>query len=228
MKNLLTMLTVLVFGAAAASAQGLVQKAAVGPGGAALSDDPFAEVAGTPLGEAEAALVKGGDLVLAVHRDSQTMTVYNGTPAAIVNGLAEVYTVPVTTRVVKSSSSQNKDDMTRDSVVTSKGISYYPTQLPAGTYRLDYTVSNVAGYGPGIHIDAYVETQVLTPDGKNESKKMNDYFVHGTDLGNTWGCVGVRCGTMGRVMESYCRSFGPRVLTIDAYSGRRGPSKRDD
>jgi len=39
---------------------------------------------------------------------------------------------------------------------------------------------------------------------------MNDYFVHGTDLDNTWGCVGVKYGNMGRVMNSYHRSYGPK------------------
>ena len=229
MKNLLTTLVVLVFGAAVATAQGLAQEtaaAASDAGGDPFTEAFFAEVEGIPLGEAEAALVKGGDLVLAVHRNTQTMTVYNGTPAAIVNGLAEVYTVPVTTRVVQRSSPQDKDAMTRDTFVTAKNISYYPTQLPAGTYKLDYSTQDVAGYGPGIHIDAYVDTTVKNKEGKNESKKMNDYFVHGTDLDNTWGCVGVKYGNMSRVMNSYHRSYGPKILTIDAYSPRKSPSKR--
>jgi len=235
MKTLLATLVALAFGAVAATAQGLAttgaieQAGALGPGGApkgsaVFAEVAFAEVAGIPLGEAEAALVKGGDLVLAVHRDSQTMTVYSGTPAAIVNGLAEVYTVPVTTRVVKASSSQYRDDMTRNTFVTANEISYYPTQLPEGTYRLDYTQRDVAGYGPGIHIDAYVETELKN----GGTMKMNDYFVHGTDIDNTWGCVGVKNGAVGRVMNTYARSYGPRILTIDAYSARRGPSKRDD
>jgi len=117
MKNLLTTLVVLVFGAAVATAQGLAQEtpaASPDTGGDPFTEAFFAEVAGIPLGEAEAALVKGGDLVLAVHRDTQTMTVYSGTPAAIVNGLAEVYTVPVTTRVVQRTSPQDKDAMTRN------------------------------------------------------------------------------------------------------------------
>ncbi len=239
MKTLLATLVALAFGAVAATAQGLAttgaieQAGALGPGGApkgsaVFAEAAFAEVAGIPLGEAEAALVKGGDLVLAVHRDSQTMTVYSGTPAAIVNGLAEVYTVPVTTRVVKASSSQYRDDMTRDEYVEYKGFVYRPTQLPEGTYRLDYTQRDVAGYGPGIHIDACVDTIILTEDGKTKTMRMNDYFVHGTDIDNTWGCVGVKNGAMGRVMSTYTRSYGPRILTIDAYSARRGPSKRDD
>ena len=231
MKNLLTTLVVLVFGAAVATAQGLVQEtAAASPdtGGDPFTEAFFAEVAGIPLGEAEAALVKGGDLVLAVHRNTQTMTVYSGTPAAIVNGLAEVYTVPVTTRVVKRSSPQDKDAMTRDKPVNAGGVTYKPTQLPAGTYKLDYSTKDVAGYGQGIHIDAYVDTIVVNREGKIESKKMNDYFVHGTDLDNTWGCIGVKYGNMGRVMNSYHRSYGPKILTIDAYSPRRGPSKRHD
>lgn len=226
MKNLLTTLVVLAFGAAVATAQGLAQEtaaAASDAGGDPLTEAFFAEVEGIPLGEAEAALVKGGDLVLAVHRDTQTMTVYSGTPAAIVNGLAEVYTVPVTTRVVQRSSPQDKDAMTRDKFVNAGGVTYKPTQLPAGTYKLDYSTNDVAGYGPGIHIDAYVETVSTTG-----LMKMNDYFVHGTDLDNTWGCVGVKYGNMGRVMNSYHRSYGPKILTIDAYSPQRGPSKRHD
>ncbi len=240
MKKLLATFVALAFGAVATMAQeqvaaagAIAQAGALDPGSTLQSDTVFAEavfaeVAGIPLGEAEAALVKGGDLVLAVHRDSQTMTVYSGTPAAIVNGLAEVYTVPVTTRVVKASSSQHRDDMTRDGYVEYRGVVYRPTQLPEGTYRLDYIQRDVAGYGPGIHIDAFVDTIILTEDGNIKTMPMNDYFVHGTDIDNTWGCVGVKSGAIGRVMRTYTRSYGPRILTIDAYSARRGPSKRDD
>ncbi|HPC70761.1 MAG TPA: hypothetical protein PLB48_03055 [Treponema sp.] len=181
-------------------------------------ESDFSDVFGQILDEKTTSEITGGDLILAVNRNAQTMTVYNGTPAGIVNGTAQKYTVPITTKVVKASSNQNKNDMTRERPVPNEEPgSYFPTQLPTGTYKLDSSKSNVAGYGPGIHIDAKVDTKVIRNKNDYYIDKKNDFFVHSINVDNTWGCIGVKNNNMGKVMNSYNNSYGPKILTIDSY-----------
>jgi len=185
------------------------------PAAVAASSDPFAGVEGVELSAVEEGDVEGGDLIFSVNRNKQTMTVISGSPMAIVNGKASTYTVPVTTKVVKSSSTQDKNAMTRNSTVTdSNKVTYYPTQLPAGTYKLDGTKKDVAGEGSGIHIDASVKTTLKS----GATKSMNDYYVHASKYNNTWGCVGVKDGQMSKVLDSYNNSTGPKFLIIDSYN----------
>lgn len=158
---------------------------------------------------------EGGDLLLAVHRDRQTMTVYNGSPESIVNGKAETYNVRVTTQVVtngQAAQGQNKNAMQRNSTVLEGDLAYYPKQLPAGTYKLEYDKDRGSDK-PVLHIVATVSTRK-----KNDNyEDMNDYFVHGTKMDNTWGCVGVKDDKISKIMNSYARATGPKKLTINSY-----------
>jgi len=129
------------------------------------------------------------------------------------------FTVPVTT-VAKANSATNKP--------TNDGKEYKVVPLPSGTYSLGSTktMSNTT-YGTGIHIEATVTTPY-----KNSSEgtfKANDFFVHQTSSGNTWGCAGIsnKSGTnaeMTKVLNAYQTSTGSKTITVSkssvpSYSG---------
>jgi len=159
---------------------------------------------------------EGGDLLLAVHRNRQTMTVYNGSPESIVNGKAETYDVRVTTQVVtnaQAAQGQNKNAMQRNSTVLEGDKAFYPTQMPAGTYTLDYSKTGGAT-GAALHIKASVPTKKKNGDMVN----MSDFYVHDTKVDNTWGCVGVKDNNIQKIMNSYAHATGPKKLTINSYA----------
>jgi hypothetical protein len=220
MKKVFVMMTLFALAGSVVFAQLPTQSLAMAAVPSSTTSEEFADVEGIPLSADETVQVKGGDLILSINRNKQTMKVISGSPLAIVNDKAEVYTVPVTTRVVTNAQAragQDRDAMEGSSFVGFGKDAYLPIQLSAGSYSLDYVSKNVGGYGPGIHIDASVLTTMLAGSPRN----MNDYFVHATDKDNTWGCIGVKGkGNMSRVLESYERAYGPKILTISAYSSR--------
>jgi len=167
---------------------------------------------------------EGGDLILSVDRNRQTMTVYNGSPTSIVNGKAEKYTVSVTTQVVtnaQAAKGQDKNAMQRNSTVLEGDKAFYPGQIPAGKYELDYSKTGGAT-GAALHIKASVATRKYNDRYEN----MNDFYVHATKVDNTWGCVGVKNNNMNRIMNSYAHATGPKTLTINSYTTRASKSKR--
>jgi len=91
---------------------------------------------------------------------------------------------------------------------------YNPVQLPTGTYTLDSKKADVAGYGPGIHIDATVTTPIA---GSKTTYQANDFFVHATPYDNTNGCVGVKSG-MDTVMHAYNTTGGTKSISVTSYS----------
>lgn len=97
---------------------------------------------------------------------------------------------------------------------------YKVVPLPIGSYPLGYTqsMSNPA-YGKGIHIEATVSTPYVDPTKK--PFLANDFFIHGTSQGNTWGCAGVanksgKGAEMTRVYNEYIASSGSKTITVAA------------
>jgi hypothetical protein len=123
------------------------------------------------------------------------------------------FTVPVTT-LAKAANENNKP--------TNKGKEYQVVPLPSGKYNLGttQTMSN-SSFGTGIHI----ETSVTTPYKKtNETFNANDFFVHQTSFGNTWGCAGIvnKSGTnaeMAQVLNTFVTSTGSKTIQVMAPPG---------
>jgi hypothetical protein len=150
--------------------------------------------------------------------DGQMITIvvpYNGSGNATVTNSerygSRTFTVPVTT-LAKSANPKNppKD---------SSGKEYVPVPLPKGSYSLGSSkaMSNSA-FGTGVKINATVATPYKDGSG---SFKANDFFVHPTPYGNTWGCVGVRASAessasanMTKVINAINNSSGSRILTV--------------
>ncbi len=180
------------------------------------------------LDDAALAEIDGGDTHFNVDRFNNVMEVKTFNLSMLTSGgfdEIEGYTVPITTSVIRNS--EVSDSLKKDAYVNKKRavdgdpFPYYPTQITAGTYYLDYAQTNVASCGPGIHID----TNIYTVKEKKpnefplktyydlEGFMANDFFVHATGFQNTNGCVGVLEG-MDKVMDSYNNSGGLKTITI--------------
>lgn len=121
------------------------------------------------------------------------------------------FSVPVTTL----SKSANPKNPPRDA----SGKAYTPVPLPKGSYKLESTktMSNSV-YGTGIKVNATVSTPYKDGSG---SFKANDFFVHQTPYGNTWGCVGVQgndqssaSANMAKVLNAYATSTGSKYVIV--------------
>jgi hypothetical protein len=120
---------------------------------------------------------------------------------------SKTFTVPVTT-VALSKNPANRPMNQRQE--------YVPTPLPKGSYNLGSTktMSNPS-YGTAIGIKATVSTPYLN----GGSYKANDYFIHSTSNGNTWGCVGIQGGSgtnanMAKVLNAFNAAKGSKIITV--------------
>jgi hypothetical protein len=121
------------------------------------------------------------------------------------------FNVPVTTVAV----SLNPKNPPKDS----SGKVYTPVPLASGRYNLGSTQQmSSSQFGSGIKVNTTVKTPYKDGSG---SFKANDFFVHATPYGNTWGCVGVQSGSgatakenMNRVMSAYLGSTGSKTVVV--------------
>jgi hypothetical protein len=150
--------------------------------------------------------------------DGQMLTItvpHNGTGMATVTNTerygSKTFKVPVTT-VAKSVNPKNPP---KDSA----GKAYTPVPLPKGSYSLGSTKTmSDPKFGTGIKINAKVTTPYKDGSG---SFKANDFFVHPTPYGNTWGCVGVQASSQGsasanmaKIINAYNTSSGSKIITV--------------
>ncbi|MEI8093441.1 MAG: hypothetical protein WCG80_04460 [Spirochaetales bacterium] len=160
----------------------------------------------------------GEALYLGVDRTGKTMTVTSIVPGDYSH--IECYTVAVSTEVVRNSDKnlpKNAMVNTNKTIVASNGVSYNPQQLTSGTYNLSATKANVGGMGPGIKIDV---AQVAV-NQKGQVAVSTDFFVHGIPYDNTNGCVGVKNGSMAKVMTTYQNAVGPKTVSIFSLFGKK-------
>jgi hypothetical protein len=123
------------------------------------------------------------------------------------------FQVPVTTYAAARGSSKPMND----------GREYRPVPLTSGSYPLGATKSmSDPAFGKGIHI----ETTVKTPYKDSGSFKANDFYVHETPYGNTWGCAGIQGSKeMAKVYDAYKTSTGTKEIVVSP-AGSTGSKKQ--
>lgn len=184
--------------------------------------------------------IAGGDLYLAVNRDTQMMTVTRIVPGDYTN--AESYAVKVTTSVTRNSdvtSTVAKGAMENKNRDLNAGLgSAFPKQFPTTTAQLSSTPTTRANVtGPVIQTNA-TQTVTTTDGNKNATGQRIDsgYNIHYVDPAkaqNTWGCIGVQSAAgMAKVVNSLKTDSAsypagaPKVqtVTVSAYTNGAVPA----